>query len=66
MSDECFSNGDSGNCGLNCSAYLDGKCDIADEVYGNLHKEMTAGDIEEFKELYPQHIDLVNKLKGEA
>ncbi len=27
----CFDNGQSGNCGWECSAFLDGDCDIADE-----------------------------------
>jgi hypothetical protein len=54
----CFDEGQSGNCGFECRAFLDGECSVADEMVENCFDELTEEDWET--------VDLYYGLKKEA
>jgi methyl-accepting chemotaxis protein len=60
--DGCFTVGISGGCGTKCFVYQDGECKEPEEFIEAKYKEMTIEEIKEFKDLYPQCIELCNKL----
>lgn len=61
--DGCFTVGISGGCGMECFVYQNGECKVADEFLCENFKNMTKEEILEFIELYPQHIELVERLE---
>ena len=36
----CFDEGQSGNCGMECKGFMNGKCDMAEEIIENCREEL--------------------------
>ena len=64
--DGCFTVGISGGCGMECFVYQNGECEFADEFLCENFKDMSDKELEEFLELYPQHIELIERLKRDT
>jgi len=68
----CFDNGMSGNCGLECEAFTNGDCDVAEELLDNNDHQLDQLLIDEyglitFKAMQHQGVDenkLLLKLYG--